>query len=108
MWNFLSNQTTSRGTRIELDVELPSGTIIAVTNRDYDYGEVQYWGVVAALEYQLGTVPLPVIYNERLLYQRTHVIVLTSDTGSTVQPLVYCPEKYKQEFLTVGFYQWVP
>lgn len=104
----LINTAVARGERFEVDYEAASGTIIAVQNLNWNYGDMQYWGVIMSLGYQLLNGS-PNIYGSQLLFAKSYTYTLTSlETGNTVQPALYCPENYKNEFLSFRMWLWEP
>ena len=96
----------AREERLEYDFVVTPGQTLAVTNVDFSYGEVQYWGVFMALGYELlgGT---PNIYRSLPLYVRSHTMQFTADGLSVdLQPSVYCPKHYRLPFLTLRLWLW--
>lgn len=107
-WNFSTNIENTRGNRQEPDVELASGTIIALRNNDFSYGETHYWGVLLCLDYQLLAGSDPLFHNQVLLYQKSHTLVLVNPVGTSVQPAFYYPDSAKAESVSAALFIYSP
>lgn len=107
-WTFVNNYLNTRGNRNEIDIELPSGEIVAIRNNDYSYGRTQYWGVLLCQDYQLLGGGDPLFHNQVLLYQKSHSLVLTNPTGGTVQPSFYYPENAPTATVGFALFRWEP
>lgn len=107
-YTFLTNFTTERGTRSEPDFVIPDGTIIAIRNNDYGYGEVQYWGVLSSQDYELLGGADPLVYGSLLLYQKTHAFAFQNSIGQSMQPTLYVPKDHRQQYVNCALFSWSP